>query len=52
LIINNLSSALQTIELPAKYQGIYNDLLASDTLTLRGNISLQPYTYLWLEMQK
>ena len=52
LIINNLSSSNQAIELPVEHQKIHNDLLAGDTLMLRGKISLQPHSHLWLELQK
>jgi glycosidase len=52
LILNNLSSDAQEVNIPAEHQGTYSDLMNSATLTLAGNISLQPYSYLWLQRQK
>jgi hypothetical protein len=52
LILNNLSSSVETVNLPAEYQRTYWDLFASHTQTLTETLTLQPYSYLWLQMRK
>ena len=52
LIINNLSSSAETLKLPMEYQKTYLDLFAGHTQTLAETVSLQPYSYLWLQMLK
>ncbi|MEW6406419.1 MAG: maltose alpha-D-glucosyltransferase [Chloroflexota bacterium] len=52
LILNNLSSATETIRIPQKYCGSYTSLLTDESKTLGESISLQPYSYLWLREQK
>jgi maltose alpha-D-glucosyltransferase/alpha-amylase len=52
LIFNNLSSSVETVNLPAEYQKTYLDLFANHTQTLTETLTLQPYSYLWLQMQK
>ncbi len=52
LIFNNLSSSDSMIHLPEQYQGTYFDLLTGKLETLRESLTLQPYSYLWLQEQK
>jgi glycosidase len=52
LILNNLSSSAETVNLPVEYQKSYFDLFAGHAQTLSENLTLQPYSYSWLQMQK
>ncbi len=52
LILNNLSSSAETVKIPAEYQMAYLDLFAGHTCTLTKELIIQPYSYLWLQMQK
>ena len=52
LIINNLSTTPQTIQVPVEYQAEYNDLLAGDTLALHAQLTIQSCSYQWLELKK
>jgi len=52
LIINNLSTTPQTIEIPVKYQTEYNDLFAGETLALHTQHTIQSCSYQWLELKK
>ncbi|HCB01624.1 MAG TPA: trehalose synthase, partial [Anaerolineae bacterium] len=52
LILNNLSSSTQSVKLPIQYQKNYFDLFAGDAHVLDEALTLQPYEYLWLQMQK
>lgn len=52
LILNNLSSSIENIKLPVEYQKTYLDLFAGHAHTITEKLTLQPYSYLWLQMQK
>jgi glycosidase len=52
LIINNLSSSVEAVKLPLEYQKTYLDLFAGHTHTFTEKLTLQPYSYLWLQMLK
>jgi hypothetical protein len=52
LILNNLSSSVETVNIPLEYQKTYMDLFTSHTKILTEDIILQPYSYLWLQMQR
>jgi len=52
LILNNLSSSIETINLPSEYQKTYLDLFAGHTLSLTEKLAMQPYSYLWLQTLK
>jgi maltose alpha-D-glucosyltransferase/alpha-amylase len=52
LIFNNLSSSVETVKLPHEYQKTYLDLFAGQTSTFTESITLQPYSYLWLQLSK
>ena len=52
LILNNLSSSSEVVRPPREYQGSYLDLFAGHTLVLTETLTLQPYSYLWLQMLK
>jgi trehalose synthase len=52
LILNNLSSAIETIRIAQEYCRSYTSLLTDETKTLGETISLQPFSYLWLREQK
>jgi len=51
LILNNMSSSVEVVSIPPEYQKTYSDLFADRTIILTENINLQPYSYLWLQMQ-
>ena len=50
LILNNLSSSEQVIHLPSKFQQECLDLLTGKALSLTGEMSIPPYSYLWLRI--
>jgi maltose alpha-D-glucosyltransferase / alpha-amylase len=52
LILNNLSSSAQTVNLPQEYQKTYLDLFAGHTHIIADELALEPYSYHWLQMQK
>ena len=52
LVLNNLSACEQTVQIPEKYQKTYLNLFARDSQTLAAQLTLQPYSYLWLEQVK
>jgi len=49
LIINNLSGTSQTVDLPAKDQGIYVDLITNTGYKVAPTVMLEPYDFLWLK---
>ena len=49
LILNNLSSSPQTINLPSEFHGEAIDLLSENHFQLESSVVLQPYAYLWLK---
>ena len=52
LVINNLASFAETIQIPEEYQTTYLNLLGGDSQTLTARVTLQPYSYIWLEQLK
>jgi maltose alpha-D-glucosyltransferase/alpha-amylase len=52
LILDNLSSSVQTIRLPVEHHRTHVDLLRGGTLAIRETTSLQPFTFLWLQKQR
>ena len=52
LILNNLSSSTETVHLPTEHQKTYLDLFAGNTKNITEDLTLQPYSYLWLQKQK
>ena len=52
LVINNLASCAETIQIPEEYQMNYLNLLGGDLQTLTAQVTLQPYSYMWLEQLK
>jgi maltose alpha-D-glucosyltransferase/alpha-amylase len=51
LILANLSPSAQTLHLPPEQRGTYVDLLGGVRLAIEAEISLQPFSFLWLEKQ-
>ncbi|HZM22927.1 MAG TPA: maltose alpha-D-glucosyltransferase [Anaerolineales bacterium] len=49
LILNNLSSASQTIDLPSEHLGAATDQLTENHLQVEPSLVLQPYSHLWLK---
>ena len=49
LIFNNLSASAETVNIPAEHQTIYFDLFSGHTQSLGERLTLQPYSYLWLQ---
>lgn len=52
LILNNLSASTEIITLPDSYRGTYLDLFAEQLHSISETLMMQPYSYLWLQMQK
>jgi maltose alpha-D-glucosyltransferase/alpha-amylase len=52
LILNNLSASTETVIIPAEYQKTYLNLFAGHNTTVTEKLILQPYSYLWLQIQK
>jgi maltose alpha-D-glucosyltransferase/alpha-amylase len=52
LVINNLSSSAETIQIPEEYQTTCQNLFGGDSQTLTAQLTLQPYSYVWLEQLK
>jgi maltose alpha-D-glucosyltransferase / alpha-amylase len=52
LILNNLSKSAQIVKLPLQYQQTYLDLFAGHTYIVAEELTLDPYSYHWLQMQK
>ena len=52
LVLNNLSASAETVQIPEAYQRNYLNLFAEDSQTLAAQITLPPYSYLWLEQVK
>lgn len=52
LVLNNLSGSTESITLPAKLQQNYLDLFAQHIYVMAEKLMLQPYSYLWLQMQR
>ena len=49
LVLNNLSDAMQTVNLPAEFTGPARELLTDKALQLGGSVSLQAYAFAWYE---
>ena len=52
LVFNNLSDSEETVQIPEAYQRTYLNLFSGDSQTLAAQVTLQPYSYLWLEQVK
>jgi glycosidase len=52
LILNNLSASAETVNIPVKFQKSHLDLFTGQKLNLTDKLTLQPYAYLWLHIQK
>jgi maltose alpha-D-glucosyltransferase/alpha-amylase len=52
LILNNLTSSVQTIRLPVEHHRSHVDLLRGVTLAITETTSLQPFSFLWLQEQR
>jgi trehalose synthase len=50
LVFNNLSEAVQSVQIPAAYQKIGCDLFSNETFSLQAQLELQPYSYLWVRL--
>jgi maltose alpha-D-glucosyltransferase/alpha-amylase len=51
LILNNLSAAEETINIPMEYRKSYLNLFSGHGTTLVERLTLQPYSYLWLQVK-
>ena len=49
LILNNLGSSSQTVNLPSEYFGDVTDLLTDNHFPLEASLVLQPYSHVWLK---
>ncbi len=49
LILNNLSESAETVNVPVEFQKTYLDLFAGHDITLTEKLTLQSYSYLWLQ---
>ena len=52
LALNNLCPSAETVQIPKEYQRAYLNLFAGDFQTLSAQLTLQPYSYMWLEQLK
>jgi len=52
LILNNLSSSIETAAIPSEYQKSYLNLLKQDQIIIMKELIMQPHSYLWLQMSK
>jgi trehalose synthase len=50
-ILNNLSGTEQTLHIPKDQQAAYLDLFGAHPVTLTEELTLPPYSYLWLQKQ-
>ncbi|HMV27833.1 MAG TPA: alpha-glucosidase C-terminal domain-containing protein, partial [Anaerolineales bacterium] len=50
LVLNNLSEQVQVAHIPAEYQTSGHDLFENRPLTLNAQVTLQPYSYLWIQL--
>jgi hypothetical protein len=51
LILSHLRSSAQTIVVPAEYRRTHVDVLWGVAITLEETTSLQPYSFVWLQVQ-
>ncbi len=51
LILNNLSNAPQTVELPVEQRGAYIDLFSAREQKIDLQVTLQPYAFRWLKQK-
>jgi maltose alpha-D-glucosyltransferase/alpha-amylase len=49
LILANLSSTLQSLEIDPSCHGEYLDLITSTRMAIGGSVALAPHAYIWLE---
>lgn len=50
LVLNNLSNRVQVAQIPAEYQKSGQDLLEHRAYTLNAQVTMQPYSYLWIKL--
>ena len=50
LVFNNLMDASESVQIPAKYQKIGQDLFTNQFYCLNETLTLQPYSYLWFRL--
>lgn len=50
LVLNNLSEQVQAAQIPAEYQTSGQDLFENRPLNLNAQVTLQPYSYLWIQL--
>jgi len=50
LVLNNLSDHVQAVHIPAEYQKSGHDLFEDRPFTLNAQVTLQPYSYLWIKL--
>lgn len=49
-ILNNLSDTVQLLCVPEEYQKTGQDIFSNTSLSLKEELELQPYTYLWIQI--
>ena len=52
LVFNNLSGSVQGIDVPPDYQSVCLNVLTGQTCDLGAKLELQPYSYLWMQVQR
>ena len=50
LVLNNLSDHVQVAHIPVEYQKSGHDLFEDRPFTLNAQVTLQPYSYLWIKL--
>jgi len=52
LILANLSDANQSVKIPPAYQKTGRELFTEQAFSIEKRLELQPYSYLWIQLQK
>ncbi len=52
LVFNNLSDSVQVVDVPSEYQGTCLNVFTEQTCALGATLELQPYSYLWMQIQQ
>ena len=50
VVFQNLSDAVQVVQIPADYQKTALDLFTNHSFSLGASLELRPYSYLWLQL--
>jgi maltose alpha-D-glucosyltransferase/alpha-amylase len=51
LVLNNLSDTVQFVKIPPAYQNAGRELFSNRTFSIEARLELQPFSYLWIQLQ-